>query len=210
MAPHKCNFIVFSNDTSNARANNIDIKLFGAHINRSVNTTFLGIRFDKHLSFKIQISYLRDSCIKQMNILKIISNKNWGLSIKTLNNVYNSLIRSLLEYSSIIYPAFSNTNLTILERIQFSCLKIIHKKSKYESNLFIKTQPDFVTIRDRFDTLNKNYLSNCIRNKNELITELFNDYNQYNKSRELTRQTLICNYKNELETLQVEIESDQN
>ena len=47
-----------------------------------------------------------------------------------------------------------------------------------------------------------------MRNKNELITELFNDYNQFNKSEELTRQTLICNYKNELETLQVE--SDQN
>jgi hypothetical protein len=69
--------------------------------------TFLGIRFDKHLSFKNQLRYLKESCLKRMNVLKVLSNKSWGLSTETLNNVYNSLIRSLLEYSSIIYPAFS-------------------------------------------------------------------------------------------------------
>jgi hypothetical protein len=65
-----------------------------------------------------------------MNVLKVLSNKSWVLSTETLNNVYNSLIRSLLEYSSIIYLAFSNTNMVNLERIQLRCKKIIHRKSK--------------------------------------------------------------------------------
>jgi hypothetical protein len=130
-----------------------------------------------------------------MNILKILSNKSWGLSAKTLNNVYNSLIRSLLEYSSIIYPAFSDTNLLKLERIQFRSHKIMHRLSKYDSNEYIKAQPEFIPIQIRFDSLNVKYLTDSLRNKNELKTDLYSDYTQYSESRELERTTLFCKYR---------------
>ncbi len=67
-----------------------------------------------------------------MNVLKVLSNK-------TLTDVYNSLIRSLMEYSSIIYPCFSSTSIDLLEKIQFKSLKIINGKSKFDSNNYIKT-----------------------------------------------------------------------
>ena len=130
----KCNYIVFSNDKSHIEEDELNLKLLDVNITKSINPTFLGIRFDKHLSFKNQLSYLKEACMKRVNVLKVLSNKRWGLSIKTLTQVYNSLIRSLLEYSSIIYSCFSATNLSLLERIQFKCLKIINKKSKYSSN----------------------------------------------------------------------------
>jgi len=131
MAPHKCNYIVFSNNKYN-QEEALSIKLFGKNINKSENPNFLGIRFDKYLSFKNQLNYLTSACMKRVNVLKVLSNKSWGLTVKTLNQVYNSLIRSLLEYSSIIYPCFSATNLSLLEKIQFNCLKIINCKSKYK------------------------------------------------------------------------------
>ena len=84
------------------------------------------------------------------NVLKVLSNKSCGLSIKNLTDVYNSLIRSLLDYSSILYPCFPVTNTELLEKI--------HKKSKYESNSIIRNYPGYISITRRFDTLNVNYI----------------------------------------------------
>jgi len=102
MAPHKCNYIT-SQKKSNHENEDLDITLFGININKFDNPTFLGIRFDKYLSFKNQLSYLTGACMKRVNVLKVLSNKSWVLTVNTLNQVYNSLIRSLLEHSSIIY-----------------------------------------------------------------------------------------------------------
>ncbi len=201
MAPHKCNYIVISNDKSHIEEDELNIKLLGVNITKSSNPTFLGIRFDKHLSLKNQLSYLKEACMKRVNVLKVLSNKSWGLTIKTLTQVYNSLIRSLLEYSSIIYPCFSVTNLSLLERIQFKCLKIINKKSKYSSNSEIKNMPDYQLIEHRFDDLNSKYIKKSLLNNNELITDLFDEYWNFSKSRELKKLTLFCKYKDALQIL---------
>jgi hypothetical protein len=139
--------------------------------------------------------------MKRVNILKVLSNKSWGLSVKNLNQVYNSLIRSLLEYSSIIYPCFSVTNLSLLERIQFKCLKIINRKSKFCSNNEIKDTPNYISIKDRFDELNLSYIRKNIMSNNEVLIDLINEYWSYSESRELSKRTLFCKYRNELRTI---------
>jgi hypothetical protein len=58
-----------------------------------------------------------------MSILKIISNKSWGLDIDTHVLVYKSLIRSIMEYSAIIWPCLSKANAQALVSIQNNCLK---------------------------------------------------------------------------------------
>jgi hypothetical protein len=50
MAPLKCNYTIFTSDKSSDA--NIDIKLFNTKIAINEETTFLSIRFDRHLSFK--------------------------------------------------------------------------------------------------------------------------------------------------------------
>ena len=125
----------------------------------------------------------------------MLSNKTWGISAKTLTQVYNSLIRSLLEYSSIIYPLFSISNLELLERIQYKCLKIINKKPKYSSNSDIKNGKNYLAIEDRLDELNLRYIKNSLKNNNEIIVDLLSDYKSYSNARILTKQTLFCKYK---------------
>jgi hypothetical protein len=95
IAPHKCNYIVFTANKKNDAESQIDIKLFGVEIQLCENPVFLGIRFDKHLTFKNQIQYMKDACLKRLNVLKVLSNKSWGLTVKILTDVYKSLIRSL-------------------------------------------------------------------------------------------------------------------
>ena len=59
MAPHKCNYIVFSNNKTQKIDDEISIELFGCNISENVKPTFLGIRFDKHLTFINQLDYLK-------------------------------------------------------------------------------------------------------------------------------------------------------
>ena len=63
MAPHKCNYLVFSNGTEN-ESEKLELKLNGIKLKFENNPTFLGIRFDNHLTFKNQIDYLKKTCTK--------------------------------------------------------------------------------------------------------------------------------------------------
>ena len=58
MAPQKCSYLVFSNGTRN-ESPNLDIKLNGHKLNYDNYPKFLGIRFDNHMTFKNQVSYLK-------------------------------------------------------------------------------------------------------------------------------------------------------
>jgi hypothetical protein len=73
MAPHKCNYIAFSNNKSKCDDEELGIKLLGINLNKNDSPTFLGIRFDKHLSFKNQLDYLKQVCMKRVNDLKVLS-----------------------------------------------------------------------------------------------------------------------------------------
>ena len=65
----------FSNDKSHKNDDVLNIKLLDGVINKSESPLFLGIRFDKHLTFKNQLNYLKEACMKQINVLRVLSNK---------------------------------------------------------------------------------------------------------------------------------------
>jgi hypothetical protein len=197
MAPQKCNYLVFSKK-SESEARNLDLRLFNERLNINESPTFLGMRFDRHLTFKNQISYLQDSCINRLNFLKIISNRSFGLNTNTLNNIYISLIRSVLEYSSIIAPIISKTSLNKLSVIQNKA-KIINHKPIFASMTDINT--DIADLINRFDELNKKYIIQAILNRNELIIDLWNEYLSYKLGHPLSNDTLLCIYKNEIEEI---------
>jgi hypothetical protein len=94
----------------------------------------LGIRFDKTLSFRNQISYLQESCLNRLNFLKVVSIRSYGLSLNTLNQLYVSLIRSILEYSAILFPIMSQSAFNKLNTIQNKAIKIINRMSIYSSS----------------------------------------------------------------------------
>ena len=78
-----------------------------------------------------------------------------------------------------------------------SSVKIIHKRSKYESNDAIRLLSDYEQIEKRFDYLNLNiYLKKSLSNKNQLIEELHKGYQQYSESMSLKITTLFCEYRN--------------
>ena len=195
MAPHKCNYIIFSKFHGD-ESSKLHLELFKTKLEINNSPTFLGIRFDKALTFKNQIDYLQDSCVNRLNFLKIVSKRSYGLSLKTLNQLYVTLIRSILEYSAILYPVVSNTSFKRLNIIQNKSIKIINRKSIYCSSNELITEIE--ALNERFDHLNKKYLINSIKRENELICELWNDFKGIISNRQQNQKTILCSYKEDL------------
>ena len=194
MAPAKCNFIIFSQNKN--LKEKLELKFFDSNITEIDNTTFLGIRFDYSLTFKHQIKYLQDSCLNRLNFLKVVSKRSFGLTTLTLNQLYISLIRSILEYSAIISPIISTSNFEKKNIIQNKAIKIINKKSIYSSLSDIDTE--IINLAERFNYLNLKYFTNALVNNNELITELWSDYQSYTTSRATSHPTILCKYKDSI------------
>ena len=79
------------------------LTLYGSPIPVVQEYKYLGLIFDKKLSFIPHIKYLKAKCLKSLNILKVLSHTTWGADRTTLLQLYRSLIRSKLDYGSIVY-----------------------------------------------------------------------------------------------------------
>lgn len=85
---------------------------------------FLGLIFDKKLSWKTHIKETKTKCQKAMNIIKSLCSKKWGSSRKTLLNVYQSVILSRIDYGAIVYSSACRTSLSSLDPIHNTGIRL--------------------------------------------------------------------------------------
>ena len=74
--------------------NDPELFISGSKIPVVDEAKFLGDTFDKKLSFLQHIKMLKTKCLKALNLLKVLSNTDWGSNSSTLLKLYRSLIRS--------------------------------------------------------------------------------------------------------------------
>lgn len=100
------------------------IKINGLNINFSDSVRFLGIELDSKINFKLHFNKVHVQCSKLLNILKYLKGTKWGADPKILLMLYKSLIRSRLEYGSIIFSPANKVGLNRLDCIQSAALRI--------------------------------------------------------------------------------------
>ena len=87
-------------------------------------TKFLGIIFDRKLSFIPHIKHLKLKCQRALNLLRVVSGKSWGADRETKLTLYRALIRSKLDYGCMVYGSARKSYLQMLEPIQTQALRI--------------------------------------------------------------------------------------
>ena len=85
---------------------------------------FLGLIFDKRLTFKSHVSQLRKKCEKALDILRVVGHTDWGADKVTLLHLYRALIRSKLDYGCIVYGSASKSVLQMLNTVHHQGLRI--------------------------------------------------------------------------------------
>ena len=86
---------------------------------------FLGIIYDKKLTFIPHIKYLKNKCTKAQQLLRVVAHTEWGADYKTLIKLYRSLVRSQLDYASFIYRSARRSYLKELNSIHHEGLRLV-------------------------------------------------------------------------------------
>ena len=121
----KCEASFFSVDPHRANLQP-NLLLLGSRLRFNPTPTFLGVTFERTLSFSKHVSSLKAKFFPRLKALRCISASSWGPSKESLSLLNKSSLRSLLTYASPGWFSFlSATNLTKLERLHQAASRAI-------------------------------------------------------------------------------------
>ena len=95
-----------------------ELNIYNTRLRCENQARFLGLIFDKKLTFLPHLKDTKLRCQKALNILKILSNPEWGGDPEILLHLYHSTVRSKLDYGCQVYGSARKSYLKILDPIQ--------------------------------------------------------------------------------------------
>ena len=133
------------------------LTLYGSPIPVVQEYKYLGLIFDKKLSFIPHIKYLKAKCLKSLNILKVLSHTTWGADRTTLLQLYRSLIRSKLDYGSIVYGSARKSYLAMLDPIHHQGLRLTLGAFRTSPTASLYAEADEPSLNTRREKLSLQY-----------------------------------------------------
>ena len=85
---------------------------------------FIGVIFDNKLSFIPHIKYVKARCLKSLNLLKVVSRFDWGADSIVLMRLYRALVRSKLDYGSIVYGSARKSYIGMLDTVHHQGIRL--------------------------------------------------------------------------------------
>ena len=129
------------------------LNIYGSPIPVVEEAKFLGLLFDKKLSLIPHTKALKAKCLKALDVLKVLSNTNWGADRSFLLNLYRSLVRSKLDYGSIVYVSARKSYLKCLDSIHHQGLRLAlgaFRTSPAVESLYAESnEPSLYTRREK-------------------------------------------------------------
>ena len=108
---------------------------------------FLGLIFDTKLTFKSHIQYLKTSCQKALDILRVVGHTDWGADRIVLLRLYRSLVRSKLDYGCIVYGSVRRSILKQLDPIHHLRIASGAFRTSPAQSLYIEAHEPSLTTR---------------------------------------------------------------
>lgn len=112
IAPTKSKAIIFSRKRKAEVSSVFTINNFNIPYDNVIK--YLGIWFDKKLTWRPHFEYLKKKCTLTLNVFRVLSNTSWGANRDVLLRILQALILSKLNYGSIIFSSASASNIKTL------------------------------------------------------------------------------------------------
>ena len=123
--PLKCKTCFFSLDPYQSRIQP-SLYILNTPLKFNPHPTFLGVTFDRTLSFKHHVLFLRKKFHSRFRAFRSIASASWGPSQESLCTLYKTFIRPILTYASPDWFLFSSpTHITSVERMHRSSCRVI-------------------------------------------------------------------------------------
>ena len=179
IAAQKCQYIVFFN--SYRRPDELELIMYGKRIQRCKVVTFLGIVIDEKLRYNDHMLELKRKCATRINVLRIAAEKHRRLTTLTLVRLYETLVRSLFEYATILVPCLREGAIEQLQVLQNAALRVIlhlpfdPKLGKHVRIEEMHNKVGLVRVKQRLEELSTRYISSALATDNPIITQCLDE-----------------------------------
>ncbi|PVD34162.1 hypothetical protein C0Q70_05425 [Pomacea canaliculata] len=106
--PKKTTYTIFSLSTREQKAT---LKFDGQILPLEDNPTYLGVTFDKRLTWKPQTKKVEARAKVRLAIMKKLAGTNWGADDRILKKLYTGRVRPVLEYGMTAWAQQQNPTL---------------------------------------------------------------------------------------------------
>jgi len=99
------------------------VHLSGRELERAEVFKYLGVWFDRKLTWAFHIQKMVEKCKKILNVMRCLCGFEWGASGSALRAIYTGLMRSVFDYGCA-YGSASKSLLNKLDVMQNQALRI--------------------------------------------------------------------------------------
>ena len=142
--------------------------LNGHRILNASKFKFLGVVFDAKLLWRDHSSLIVNKCIRIKNAFSIIAKASFAPPIHSLFTLFKSLVRSRIDYGLILYGSASKTNLSKIDVVARSILRIILGSKPSTPTELIYAESETEPTAARRDWLSTRYLISLSQNPTNL------------------------------------------
>ena len=121
----KCEVAFFSLDNAEAQWRP-QITINGVPPSCTPSPTFLGVTYDRHMTFGTLVKKVFLQMLRRTNLLRVVGGTTWGWQKQDLRTVYIATQRSVTVYAAAAWtPWLSSSNIEMLEGTQLQAARAI-------------------------------------------------------------------------------------
>jgi ribonuclease HI len=148
----KCEVAFFSMNTNEADWEPT-VVMDGQRLKVNKNPTFLGVTYDRSLSFNKQVDKVVEGVNRRCRMLSAVAHKDWGWRTELLRKLFITCVRSGMDYAGAAWqPWLSETAMGRLERAQNKALRLVTgqlKSTPVEALRLEAMVPSYATLSKR-------------------------------------------------------------
>ena len=123
--PGKCEVNLFSTSPKDAQWTPV-IKMGQYVLKHNKTPTFLGVTYDRSLSFRPHAMQVKTRILNRIRIMASLATKEWGWNRRSLQRIYQAIIHSVLNYCGAGWqPWLAKSNVLLLERTHNRALRVL-------------------------------------------------------------------------------------
>ena len=175
-----------------------DLHYNGTPIETVDSCKYLGVTFDKSLTWRPHILKTKEACYKVLDLLKHLSHKTWGADRISLLRLYNMLVKPKLEYGCEAYAAACKSLLKTLEPIQNRAIRIATGAYRSSPAISLCAESGIKPLSYSRDQKTLNYILRIFTSRNYVLQDLIlnhdsetSDNNQFSQKTFISRAKLL-------------------
>jgi ribonuclease HI len=145
----KTTYTVFSLSTKPQKAN---LHINGQTLLAEDNPTYLGVTFDKRMTWKNQTQKAESRAKVRLALMKKLAGTTWGADTKTLKRLYTGRVKPVLEYGMTAWGTTAKSNFDRVSRVQNQAARIITGAMKSTPIQELESTTGLQSLEDRRDT----------------------------------------------------------